>query len=137
MDVIEMLADFRVIYRFLPLSKSQTMNPPRQGYYPNWVYAEDYSEEEATRRHSHLPTFMILPLFVDEDGLAYDKGEVLPLEGYADMRVLFDEMRATHRRRIKVGTAGYFVEGGRVVAEATVVDMLYLNHDKHERRVKY
>jgi hypothetical protein len=136
MEITEYLADFRIAYSFMP-SKARIKNPPRQGYYPNWIYAEDYSEEESHLTLSHIPTFMIVPIFVDEYGLVYDKGELLPLEGYADMMILFDEMRSEHRRRIRVGTKGYFVEGAHPVAEATVIDILYLNHDDHERKIQY
>ena len=84
-----------------------------------------------------MPVFMINPIFVDENGLAYERGEIVSIEGFADMHVLFDQLRPIHRRRVKVGTKGYFVEGSRRVAEATVVDVLYLNHDDHERKVEY
>ncbi len=53
----------------------------------------------------------------------------MPSEGLADMRIFTEQMRLVHRKKIKIGVKGYFVEGSRRVAEAEVVDILYLNHD--------
>lgn len=136
MEIIQRLADFRVTYRFFTHAEGGRRSYAIQGYRPDWVYAEDYSEE-AARSPSFMPVFMIIPVFVDENGLVYDRGEIIPLEGFANMHILNDQLRPIHRRRIKVGTKGYFVEGSRRVAEATVIDILYLNHNEHEPKIEY
>lgn len=118
------LRDFRVKYRFFTPAEGGRMNPALQGYRSDWIYAEDYEQDG-----SGAMLCMIHPWAVDEYGLEYSHHEFMPSEGFADMRILFDQMRPVHRRKIKVGVKGYFVEGSRRVAEAEVIDILYLNHD--------
>jgi|JI8StandDraft_1071087.scaffolds.fasta_scaffold105358_2 hypothetical protein len=118
------LRDFRVKYRFFTQAEGGRMNPALQGYRSDWIYAEDY-EQYGTG----ALLCMIWPWAVDEYGLEYSPHELMPSEGFADMCILFAESRPIHRRRIRVGVKGYFVEGSRRVAEAEVVDILYLNHD--------
>lgn len=123
------LADFRVKYRFFTPAEGGRMNPALQGYRSDWVYADDYAAWEARDQKNSLQLYMIWPWAVDEYGLEYSPYEFMPSEGFADMHILVDEMRSVHRRKIRVGVKGYFVEGPRRVAEAEVIDILYLNHD--------
>lgn len=123
------LRDFRVKYRFFTPAEGGRMNPALQGYRSDWVYAEDYEEWVANEKLFSLPIYMIHPWAVDEYGLEYSPYEFMPSEGFADMSIFSDQMRLVHRRRIRVGVKGFFVEGSRRVAEAEVIDILYLNHD--------
>ncbi|WP_410209775.1 hypothetical protein [Aquirhabdus sp.] len=136
MEIIERLPDFRVTYRFFTTEEGGRNLLPLQGYRSDWIYAEDYYEEGA-KSPSSISTFGIHPRFVDENGLIYSAQEIAPRQGFADMFILFNGMRSEHRRRIKIGTKGYFVEGPWLVAEATVIDILYLNHTEHERKIQY
>jgi hypothetical protein len=123
------LRDFRVKYRFFTPAEGGRMNPALQGYRSDWCYADDYATWEAGGEKELLQIYMIHPWAVDEYGLEYALYEFMPSEGFADMMIIFDEMRSVHRKKIKVGVKGYFVEGSRRVAEAEVIDILYLNHD--------
>ena len=118
------LRDFRVKYRFFTPAEGGRERPVAQGYRSDWVYAEDYE-----KFGTGALLCMIHPWAVDEYGFEYQPYELIPSEGFADMRILFDSSRPIHRRRIRVGVKGYFVEGPRRVAEAEVIDILYLNHD--------
>lgn len=131
MDIAKrfLLGDFLVKYRFFTQAEGGRMNPALQGYRSDWVYAEDYEKWIENKQPLSLPIYMIHPLAVDEDNLQYSSHEFMPSEGFADMRILFDQMRPVHRKKIRVGVKGYFVEGSRRVAEAEVIDILYLNHD--------
>ena len=123
------LCDFRVAYRFFTQEEGGRMNPALQGYRSDWCYADDYAAWEANEQQGSLQIYMIHPWGVDEYGLEYSPHELMPSEGLADMRIFTEQMRLVHRKKIKVGVKGYFVEGSRRVAEAEVVDILYLNHD--------
>jgi len=94
------------------------------------MYAEDYDPALIIGNMCHIPIFMIHPCFLKEDGIEYEQQkDIVPMEGVADMRILSPQMHPLHRQRIHVGMRGYFVEGSRRVAEAEVIDILYLNHD--------
>ena len=131
MDIAKrfLLGDFLVKYRFFTQAEGGRMNPALQGYRSDWVYSEDYEKRIESKQSLSLPIYMIHPLAVDEDHLQYSSHEFMPSEGLAEMRILFAQMRPIHRKKIKVGVKGYFVEGSRRVAEAEVIDILYLNHD--------
>ena len=102
-----------------------------QGYRSDWVYADDYATWEASDpiAQPSLQMYMIWPWVLDEDGVAYDEGAYIQYGGFADMRICVDEMRPIHRRKIRIGVKGYWVRGAQRIAEAEVVDILYLNHD--------
>lgn len=123
------LRDFRVKYRFFTPAEGGREHPVLQGYRSDWVYADYYAAWEASNKKDSLQIYMIWPWAVDEYGLEYSHHELIPSEGFADMHILVDNMRPVHRKKIKVGVKGYFVEGSRRVAEAEVIDILYLNHD--------
>jgi hypothetical protein len=131
MDIAKrfLLGDFLVKYRFFTQAEGGRMNPALQGYRSDWVYADDYTEWEISNKKDLLQVYMIWPWAVDENGLEYSQHEFMPHEGFADMRICVDQMRPVHRKKIRVGVKGYFVEGSRRVAEAEVIDILYLNHD--------
>jgi hypothetical protein len=63
---------------------------------------------------------MIWPEFLAPDGNVLPDGEV-PSAGVADMFLVNLERAAYHRKRVAVGTRGYFMEGPKKVAECEVV----------------
>jgi hypothetical protein len=115
--------DFEVRYRFFkPEEGGRYCGPPWQHYRGDWSYAETPAE-----------LYMIHPEFIDENGERIPDGLPVPWEGRATMWVLIPERRAEiHRARIQVGVQGFFMEGNRKVAEATVIRVLNLhgNPDK-------
>jgi len=114
--------DFEVKYRFLTFEEGgRKTGPPYQGYRCDWLYKDDLVESSALRE------YMIWPIFMDEKGNPWAGGSPVPNEGIAQMVIVSDEWRSIHRRRIDLGTEGYFMEGPRRVAEASVnrvVDLL-------------
>jgi hypothetical protein len=74
--------------------------------------------------------YMIHPQFLDTNGKAIQDGIQVPLEGNASMWILVPEMRGTvHQERIKVGTRGHFMEGGRKVGDVEVVQIAQLHEN--------
>lgn len=120
-DFSKLQNDFEVRYRFLSEAeggrKSQSIH---QGYRCDWVYAE-FEEIEPNQ------AWIIWPLFVYESGEFVPEGDQVANQGAAHMMVVDKELRQTvHRERIRLGTKGFFVEGGKKVAEATVVRIVDL-----------
>jgi len=71
--------------------------------------------------------YMIHPEFLDEFGVPIEEDIPVPLEGRASMWILVDEMREKiHKKQIKVGTKGYFMEGARRVGEVVVDEVVGL-----------
>lgn len=72
--------------------------------------------------------YMIHPQFLDEEGNALSVERAVPLEGKASMWILDPEMRATiHRKRAKIDTKGYFMEGSRKVGEVIIEEIIGLH----------
>ena len=72
--------------------------------------------------------FMIYPEFLGKDGQPIEEGIPVSLDGRASMFILSPEMRASvHQGRIKIGTRGYFMEGGRKVGCLEVVQVVDLH----------
>ncbi len=75
--------------------------------------------------------YMIHPEFLNENGSPVN-GEDTPisLSGKASMWVLVEEMKEqVHRKRIKVGTRGFFMEGSRKIGEVVVEEIVALNEN--------
>jgi hypothetical protein len=122
--------DFEVRYRFFSTAEGGRLSGPSQQHYRcDWAYEGDDASETGI--------FMIWPEFMAEDGSIQPEDSQVPLAGIATMWVLVPEMRAdVHRRRIRVGVRGFFMEGSHRVAEATVTRVLALhtNPDVHLKR---
>jgi len=90
--------------------------PPFQGYRCDWAYDGDDIEKTGI--------YMIWPEFENESSeVIPEKQTVLP-NGTARMWIVSPELREEiHRPRIKVGVKGYFMEGGKKVAEAEVIGL--------------
>ena len=118
------LHDFEVKYRFLSaVEGGRKTGSPFQGYRSDWAYEGDDI--------SKTGIYMIHPEFLDNNGNVLDKDVQVPISGIARMRILSEEMKGIiHRKRIKVGVKGYFMEGGRRVAEAEVTKVVGLKENK-------
>ena len=68
---------------------------------------------------------MIWPELLDENGQVVEDQTPgsAPHKGRANMWILSEEMREFHRKRIKVGTKGYWVLGPFKVANVTVIKL--------------
>jgi hypothetical protein len=112
--------DFDVHYRFFSSDAGGRKSvAPRQGYRCDWSYDGDDTETPGI--------YMIWPEFEADDGSIIALGEYVPLESTARMWIVSSEMREEiHRGRIFVGTRGFFMEGGRRVAEAVVTRIVGL-----------
>jgi hypothetical protein len=123
MDFTTLRNDFEVRYRFLsPEEGGRTTGPPMQGIRTDWKYAEPTIEELETNQ-----IWAIYPVFLGSDGELLPENTAANVEGIARMFILHDDLRRTeHSHRIRLGTQGYFVEGPRPVAVATVIRVVEL-----------
>ncbi len=115
--------DFEVEYKFLTVDEAgRKTGTPFQGYRSNWLYEGDDPIADGI--------YMIHPEFLDEDGKSFQKNRKVPAKGLARMVVVNPAKRPYHQKKIKVGTRGFFVEGNRKVAMATVTKVLGLHTNK-------
>ena len=113
-------ADFEVSYRFLsPEEGGRLTGLPLQGLKCDWAYDNDDIEKTGI--------WMIYPEFKDADGNILPYGvQALP-QGTASMYILSPQMRKeVHQKRIQLSTKGFFMEGKKKIAEATVVKIIGL-----------
>lgn len=117
--------DFRVWYRFFTLEEGGRLQPPGQGIRCDFSYAEDNAVLRPGRPYQ---VAIIHPEFLDDHGeVIQERGRLVQPTGYAYMWILFDEARRrVHRKRITVGTKGYFQEGTKRIAEVEVVEIIGL-----------
>lgn len=114
------LPDFEVRYRLL-------LEDGRQYYQRmrcDWSYEGDDISETGI--------YMIWPEFLALDGSVFPQDTPIPMSGMAAMWIVSPEIRRQiHCSRIQLGVKGYFMEGGRRVAEAIVTEVigLYSNAD--------
>lgn len=114
------LPDFEVRYRLL-------LEDGRQYYQRmrcDWSYEGDDISETGI--------YMIWPEFLALDGSVFPQDTPIPMSGMATMWIVSPEIRRQiHCSRIQLGVKGYFMEGGRRVAEAIVTEVidLYSNAD--------
>jgi hypothetical protein len=74
---------------------------------------------------------MIHPEFLDSNGNVLAENIRAPIEGVARMRILNQELREIiHKGKIKIGVKGFFMEGGRRVAEAEVIKVVGLSDNE-------
>ena len=72
--------------------------------------------------------YMIHPEFLDGVGHPLAENVAVPLSGTASMWILSPEMRASiHRRRVKIGVRGHFMEGPRKIGDLTIEEIAGLN----------
>jgi hypothetical protein len=102
---------FRVRYRFLSADEGGRASLPKQG----WRAAFQYEGEPSS------PYYEVWPLFESGNGETLPELAPVPAEGTALMHVLHDEEIPFHRKMAQPGARCIFVEGGRPVAKATVI----------------
>lgn len=103
--------DFEVRYRVYSVEEGNTQKF-FQGLRCDFKYA-DYTEDGI---------YMIHPEFLNTDGsVVLDQDHEVSSTGYARMWIIVPQMRELHKKRIKVGTKGYFVAGSKRLGEVEVV----------------
>lgn len=107
--------EFEVAYRFLTEDEGGRSQPPWQ--HTRWDFMPEQDDPGAADG-----LCMIWPEFIDADRHTLPAG-LVPARGHALMFIVNPDMEASHRARIAVGTRGFFMEGGRRVAECEVVAM--------------
>ncbi|MEK0315946.1 hypothetical protein [Cohnella sp. 56] len=97
--------DFSVHYRLFSQAEGGRKKTVFQGLRCDFSYEGDDIKETGL--------FMIHPEFQDEfGGIILDRTAPVPKQGTATMWILIPEMRSlVHVNRIKIGVAGYFMEG--------------------------
>lgn len=99
---------------------------PLQGYRSDFSYEGDDPAKGGL--------YMIHPEFEGIDGRPIPEEARATVIGTARMWIVIHEMREeVHRKRVTVGTRGFFMEGGRCVAEAEVIEILGLHTNEGER----
>lgn len=116
-------ADFKVKYRFYDEIEGGRKSLPFQGIRSDFWYEHD--------SHTMKGIFMIWPEFENESGELIQHGEVLK-EGIARMWIINSGLRAYHQDRIKIGTKGYFMEGGTRTGECEVIEIVGLMSNSTE-----
>lgn len=110
------LPDFKVRYRLL-------LEGGRQYYQRircDWSYKGDDISDTGV--------YMIWPEFLALDGSVFPQDTPVPMSGMATMWIVSPEIRCQiHCSRIQLGVKGYFMEGGRRVAEAIVTEVIGLH----------
>ncbi|WP_342084748.1 hypothetical protein [Dyadobacter sp. OTU695] len=107
--------NFRVRYRLYSYEEGGRYSPASQHYRCNFHYKND-----GKFKHS---LYMIWPEFEDENGRILDETEYAPMSGTARMWIVSNEFIPYHKEFLKVGTIGYFQEGGRKVGECEVIEL--------------
>ena len=115
------LPDFRVSYRFYSLEEGGRETLPCQGIRSDFWYDHEGQRENVL--------FMIWPEFEDQhQEIILDNESPVPKEGTARMWIINDDFRTYHRKRIVVGTKGWFREGSKATAECEVIEILSLKN---------
>ena len=74
---------------------------------------------------------MIWPEFEDKEGMLIPEKTQVLSSGVARMWIVNSEMiEKVHKGRMKIGTKGYFMEGGRKVAEAQIIRLVRLSDNE-------
>lgn len=112
--------DFEASIRFLSAEEGgrQSTYVPQQLYRSDFLY-KDFSDD----------LFMIWPTFLSNDGIPIERGEWVDTSKTlnAFMTIIDDKLRVSlHQKRLAPGVDFYLCEGGRVVAEGTVLRILDL-----------
>jgi hypothetical protein len=119
-EKLNSIHDFEVKYRFLSFEEGgRKTGTPFQGYRCDWAYEGDDIKKTGI--------YMIHPEFTDNDEKVLALNTQIPVAGIARMYILNKELRKTiHKKRIKVGVKGFFMEGNKHVAEAEVTRIIGL-----------
>jgi hypothetical protein len=112
-------ADFRVRYKFYAKEEGGRSSLPYQGYRCDFWY------DQGSQTDNQL--FMIWPEFENSDGQVILQNDCpVPVSGIARMWIIIPESRPLHSEKIKPGLVGYFMEGGKKVAECEVIELVGL-----------
>jgi hypothetical protein len=115
-----MSCDFIVKYRFYTKEEGGRKRPPAQGYRSDFLYAEDAVNEK-------FQLWMIYPEFLDENNdVILDTTLPVPQTGKAQMWIFNKKFAEMHKRRIKIGQQGFFMEGSTKTAECEVIEIVGL-----------
>lgn len=108
--------DFVVEYE-IDLCDEMKNAKPQQGMRTDFLYDGDDPQLDGV--------YMIWPELLDENGQVIEDKTPgsAPHQGRANMWILSGEMREFHRKRIKIGTKGYWVRGPFKVANVTVIKL--------------
>jgi hypothetical protein len=117
--------DFRVKYRFYSVAEGGRENLPYQGYRSDFWYEH--------KDNSWTKIFIIWPEFENSHGeVIFENEKPVPSTGSAKMWIITPQMREYHRNKIGIGTKGFFMEGGRKVAECEVIEIIGLEKNPIE-----
>ncbi|MBF9220123.1 hypothetical protein [Hymenobacter ruricola] len=114
--------DFRVRYRLYSAEEGGRKTPHFQ--HIRWDFA--YEDVEISPPNQ---VFMIWPEFITPSGEMLPEGEPMPQYGLADMYILNSAFREFHSQHIRVGTKGYFREGGLIIGQCEVVELIALHQN--------
>ena len=116
--------DFDVRYRFFTNEEGgRETGPPYQGYRCDWSYEGDDIQKTGI--------YMIWPEFEDKEGKVIPEKTQVLSSGVARMWIVIPEMvEKVHKEKIKIGIKGYFMEGGKKVAEAEVIRLVRLSDNE-------
>lgn len=67
---------------------------------------------------------MVWPEFEDESGGVLDGAEYAPMSGTSRMWIINKDFIPYRNEYLKIGTVGYFQEGGRRVGEYEVIELI-------------
>ena len=115
--------DFIVYYKFYTEKEGgRKTGTPSQGYRPDFMYAEDDVEERNKRK-----LWIIQPQFLDNnDNVLLDKTIGVAESGKAQMWILNKTFYEIHKKRIKIGQKGFYIEGSYKTAECEVIEIVGL-----------
>jgi hypothetical protein len=113
--------DFVVKYRFLTKEEGgRQTGVPFQGYRSDFMYFGDDPKKDGI--------FMIHPEFLDENDKVITEKLVVPESGKALMWIFNEDFIDYHRKRLTIGTKGYFMEGLKITAECEVTELVGLKY---------
>ncbi len=119
-DFESLANDFEVHYRFFSAEEGGRQGPAFQGYRCDWKYA-DLEEERPDQ------VWKIWPIYLDNNGQLLPENTEVPNQGIAQMLIVDKGLKeSVHKNRIRVGIRGYFVEGLKRIAEASVTRVVDL-----------
>ncbi|MFN8853767.1 MAG: hypothetical protein ACK5XS_12225 [Armatimonadota bacterium] len=97
--------------RFLSEEEGGRINPPFQGYFPQFKY----------KNQVELSDWLVKPWFFDQSGQYYERGDLVPLEVSASFYILDPELRVSvHQKICQVGVEFVLREGSRITAHGVV-----------------
>ncbi|WP_353722343.1 hypothetical protein [Dyadobacter sp. 676] len=110
--------NFRVRYRLYSYEEGGRYRPAFQHYRCDFHYKND-----GKFKHS---LYMTWPEFEDENGNISDEAEYVPMSGTARIWIVSKKFIPYHKEYLKIGTMGYFHEGGKKVGECDVIEWIEL-----------